>query len=218
MIGYGLVPYLAEKHDEEGKFKKERALIFEVKAGKQRAIDDVVGRVKPAVKGWVSQRTVWVPIPGSRVSEANRAGEKTVLLAHALLKRFGGARVDEGLVRTKDVGAAHLTEERPSVAEHQASMKFKGTPAPLHHVIFVDDVATRGSTAAAARFVMSPVGAGNFGEPRLIAAAWTRFPDQPHVEHMRFSIKWWEGNPHARKDLEGAASASTVWQAPLGWL
>jgi hypothetical protein len=142
-----------------------------------------------------------------------------VLLAHALRKRFGGARVDEGLVRTEDVDAAHLKGEgeRPSVAQHQASMKFTGQSVGAHHVILVDDVATRGSTATGARLVLSPE-PNNFGEPRLIAAAWTRLPREPHVEHMRFTIKWWNDSPHAKKYPEGAACASTVWLAPGSWV
>lgn len=214
LSGYGVLPYLAEAKDPTGKYEEERQLVYRLKDGDREAIDTIVGKAHAAVKGWVSERTVWVPLPGSGKSPSNREGEKTVLLARAFAKRFGGT-LNLGLVRQSAVKKSHLTEDRTTVAEHRSSMNFSGEKLALANIILVDDVATRGSTATGASLVLSDSNLVIQGRPRVVVGAWSRFPDEPHVKHMRFFIEWWSGNEHSRKKLERAVDAATVWEHPL---
>lgn len=137
-----------------------------------------------------------------------------MLLAKAFAKRFGGT-VSLGLVREVAVKKSHLAEARTTVAEHRNSMTFTREAMMLPNIIFVDDVATRGSTATGASLVLSDSNLGMQGRPRVVVAAWSRFPDEPHVEHMRFFIEWWSESDHSRKKLERAVDAATVWERPL---
>lgn len=66
MCGYGVVPYLAQERDPHGKYKEERELVYRLKNGDREAIDTIVAKAHAAVKGWVTERTVWVPLTCSR--------------------------------------------------------------------------------------------------------------------------------------------------------
>lgn len=214
MFGYGVVPYLAETKDPDGRYQADRELIYRMKAGDQQAIDTIVGKAHAGLKGWVTDRTVWVPLPGSAKSSSNREGEKTVLLARAFAKRFGGT-TSLGLVRQSAVKKSHQSEDRTTVAEHRSSMSFTAEGLSVPNIIFVDDVATRGSTATGAALVLTDSNLVIQGRLRVVVGAWSRFEDEAHVEHMRFSIEWWSEKEHSRKKLERAVDGATVWERPL---
>lgn len=203
---YCVLPYLPSKYEQSDRSKRLNGLVFalkdasEITDGKKSlsAAEAFAKAAHSSIGKWVTPETVWLPLPGSGVSSKSRADEKTVLFAAELSKRFGG-KVDLGLVRTTAVNSSHrgTTAQRPSVQAHRDSMELKTKLADGAQVILVDDVLTRGNTVAGAALLLQDIGAT--GTVRLVAGAYSRFPDEGDAEHTLFNVTWRKPEESARK-------------------
>ncbi len=203
---YCVLPYLPSKKEQTERSRRLNGLVFalkdatELSDGKRSvsAAEAFAEMAHSKIGHWVTADTVWLPLPGSGVSSASRADEKTVLFATELSKRFGG-RVALGLVRTTGVNSSHrgTTAQRPTVQAHRDSLALKTKLAPAAQVILVDDVLTRGNTVAGAALLLADIGVT--GTVRLVAGAYSRFADESDAEHSVFDVTWLKPEENARK-------------------
>lgn len=198
---------MSAKRGETARSRQMNELIFRLKNcnmvttekhGEISAGTAFARSIHSSIKSWVTKETVWVPMPGSGVSPADRSGEKTVLFAEALAQRFGGV-VHLGLIRKKAVKSSHgsAPDERTTVKEHFASMGMKGTLPEGASVLLVDDVLTRGTTAVGALLRLQA--SGYESSIKLVAGGYGRFPDQTDPEDVTFTVRWTDPNDYAQK-------------------
>jgi len=140
--------------------ERSRLMRSLLKDGDTYFIDKYADRVRqqvaegPSLAGFFGPTSVLVPIPGST---PRRSGVASVAenLAGALLDEGLGQCLWCGLQRISPVrkSATAAPGSRPTVGEHYASFAVATTALPLHEIVLVDDVVTKGRTilAAAAR-------------------------------------------------------------------
>lgn len=133
-----------------------RRLCARVKAVDERWIPRFAGLVlrtslcDPVLEGLFTRDTVLVPVPGCAPSRG--VPSAALRLARALRAVGLGGRVWPGLERRCAVrrSATAPNGERPTVCQHYESFSVARTPTPLHRILLVDDVITKGRTLFAA--------------------------------------------------------------------
>jgi hypothetical protein len=140
--------------------ERSRLMRSLLKDGDAYFMDKYADRVRqqvaegPSLAGFFGPTSVLVPVPGST---PRRGGAASVAesLAGALLDEGLGQSLWRGLQRIAPVrkSATAATGSRPTVGEHYASFAVTTAAAPVHQIVLVDDVVTKGRTllAAAAR-------------------------------------------------------------------